>query len=133
MVIETFFESLFTGRIIFMVLIGLLAGYFLGYSRSGPVGMILWGAGILFVQLALFATSDYIKVLARIGSTGSAGFKVGDVFMIHFILHPSILAAAAIFGWHARGIQDEDFRQQAAAPSITESGVKPRMFQPMDR
>ncbi|EBA14045.1 hypothetical protein [Roseobacter sp. CCS2] len=43
---------------------------------------------------------------------------MGDVFLIHFILHPCVLAGAGIIGWHARGIQAEEVQKQAEALTV---------------
>lgn len=118
MVFDTFIESLMTGRVIFMVLFGLITGYLIGWMRLGPIGVIIITAIILFIQMGLFVTGEYIQTLAWIGNTGSAGFKVGDVFLIHFFLHPCILASAVAFGWYARGIQDGKVQKQAEALTV---------------
>ncbi len=112
MVFEIFLESLFTGRVIFMILLGVVAGYITGWSRLGPVGVVGAGLVILFIQMVLFSTSDYIRTLTYIGQTGAAGFEVGDVFVLHFIFHPLVLAIGVLLGLKARSIHDENLHAE---------------------
>ena len=59
--ISVFLESLQTGQIMAMILLGVLAGYFVGKSRLGVVGVIIWFILILAVQFVLLFTSSLAK------------------------------------------------------------------------
>lgn len=112
--IGVFFESLFTGRIIFLILFGLFGGMVIGHARVGWLGLIFWVPVMLFCQFLILLSSAYLDGLMRIGSTGSAGFSVGSVIMLHLILHPTLLLLGIVIGRKSKSFEESERQQQAA-------------------
>lgn len=101
--IGVFFESLFSGRILFLMIATCVAGFAMGNARLSVLGWLLLIPAVLFVQMWLFVTADYVEMLTHLGETGAAGFKVGDVFTLHLVLHPALLIISIWIGraWRA--------------------------------
>lgn len=110
---NAFFESLATFGIIALIVVGLIAGYVIGWSRVGWVAKVILAAVVLMIELFWLVSTDYVHFLLRLAETGAAGFSVGAVLNLHYLLHPSILIAAIAFGGYARRLDDVAMRAQA--------------------
>jgi len=69
--IAEYLSSLIQGRMVFITVISLTVGYTLGWTRVGPIGVIVWIAVTLFFELALRINSPYIDAMIYILETGA--------------------------------------------------------------
>ena len=84
---EVFFETLFTGRIIFLMLLTLGVGYTIGLNGIRAFGLIALSLAFMFVQQAILFLSPAVDGLIRIGETGAGGFDASKIVVTHMIFH----------------------------------------------
>jgi len=106
-------ESVFTGQIIFLILLTVVIGFSVGFARIGLGGLIFLLPILMFFQAMILFSASYIQSLEYIGTTGAGGFNVGEVLVMHLIAHPVLLLLSVWVGRLAKTSYEADLKEQA--------------------
>lgn len=85
-----YFEVLFTGRQIFIVICSIFIGFVIGHSRMGFFWKLLLSLPILFVQFSMFVSADSVEVLTYLLKTGAVGQEISSALDALFLTHPAV-------------------------------------------
>lgn len=142
-----YFEVLFSGRQIFILICTFFVGLFVGDSRMGFFVKLLLTLPILFIQAVMSHDSVYVRSMLDFMRTGAGGPEIENAYLLLLLTHPVLYFFWWIVGTCGRAQADhdrnirveqmtvEDLKREmtiiAAHPEISASGWIAQSWLPM--
>lgn len=119
--VGVFFEFIFSGRGIFMTLLGLIAGLIAGGSGVGRIGRAVCLMVLIVIQFIIFSSGEFADTLAWITHTGVApGFNADGMLLMVLAFYVALSMAAISFGYKAQAFHRADQKRKSEALSVAE-------------
>lgn len=107
-----YFEVLFTGRQIFIVICSIFIGFLIGHSRIGFFWKLLLSLPILFVQFSMFVSADTVEALSYLLKTGAVGQKVSSALFTLSLTHPAVYLLSWGLGAAGRVQREKELQEK---------------------